>query len=171
MSGYRFLAADKLQSSDIAATHESHQLIAGHPTIDPDHYRYNVVARAYTIPRWEDGLSLAEIQEIAAARGLEIVQVDGAQGHQAPARVDHMHTRAVRLVWQGRLGPVIAVAVTPYDCPEPAELRAASDRIASTQAERDALIDEALTAGMTQATVAGWTGLTRGRINQLAQQR
>jgi hypothetical protein len=52
-----------------------------------------------------------------------------------------------------------------------AAYRAASRRAEAKRAERNRLVREALEAGWTHAEISDATGLTRGRIGQIAQTR
>ena len=52
-----------------------------------------------------------------------------------------------------------------------AAYRAASRRAEAARAERNAMVWEALDSNWTHAQIAAATGLTRGRINQIAQAR
>lgn len=52
-----------------------------------------------------------------------------------------------------------------------AAYRAASRRAEKARESRNAAVRGALDDGMTHAQIANATGLTRGRINQIAQQR
>lgn len=175
MSHYRFLAPAALQGGDIAQTHEIAQLVKGRDTIDPREAAHNVVARAYTIAAHDPGYTARGVEQVAAEHGLEVVEANGAHGYlPGPEGA----TPAMRLVWQGRMGAVVAVAVTPHYCPDPAELRALTDQATTAtrggqeaMAQRDDLVRQALAAGMTHAQASASTGLTRGRINQIARGR
>jgi len=169
---YRFLPTVE-SGQDIAETYVAGRIIelaaAESPwTVLAADSPYNVVEHAYTAGSDVPGLTVDAIARLASR--IEEAEVVADRGISTDPACS-----TVRLCWQGRMGVTIAVAVTDEHCPDPREMRRVADEVSEIAAQdtdarerRDDLIRQALAAGMTHQQVSSHTGLTRGRIGQIA---